>query len=40
MTNIAFIGYRDWSINILRKLARKTKKDTRRKESGRRTFVA
>lgn len=26
MTNIAFIGYRDWSINILRKLARKTKK--------------
>ena len=26
MTNIAFIGYRDWSINILRKLERKTKK--------------
>ena len=26
MINIAFIGYREWSINILRQLARNTKK--------------
>ena len=26
MINIAFIGYRKWSINILRQLARNTKK--------------
>ena len=27
MINIAFIGYREWSINILRQLARNTKKE-------------